>query len=106
MFKVEEASTQEKSGIKFNVTERDEYVIIEFELDKPLTPEELRGIKPPSTPIGKGVVLSGRAPIWLYAYLIHHYHPTTFIAVYDPRIGAIVTESHTPKYRVGDILKL
>lgn len=95
-----------ESEIKFNVVEREEYVIIEFELDGPIVPEALRSIRPPSVPAGKGVILSGRGPIWLYGYLIHHYHPATFIATYDPRIGAVVVESHTSKYRIGDIIKI
>lgn len=92
------------SEIKFNVTERDEYAIVEFELNEPLIPEKLKSITPPKV-VGKGVILSGRGPIWLYGFLIHYYHTATFIATYDPRIGAVVVESHTPKYRVGDILK-
>ncbi|MCX8171580.1 MAG: CRISPR-associated ring nuclease Crn3/Csx3 [Candidatus Bathyarchaeota archaeon] len=94
------------SKIKFNVAEKDEYAIVEFEIDSGvLTPEELRDIKPPKI-VGKGVILSGRGPIWLYSYLVHHYHPATFIATYDPRVGAVIVESHMTKYKVGDIIKI
>lgn len=93
------------SEIKFNIIERDEYVIVEFELSRPLTPEDLKNINPPKV-AGKGVILSGRGPIWLYGFLIHYYHPATFVATYDPRVGAVIVESHTSKYNVGDTLKL
>jgi len=53
------------------------------------------------------VVLSGRGPIWLYCFLTHFYHPTKFIAVYDPRIGGgVIVETHTPGYSVGDTLEV
>jgi len=93
------------SKIKFNVFDKGEYAIVEFELSEPITPEELKSIKPPNI-VGKGVVLSGRGPIWLYGFLIHYYHPATFIATYDPRIGAVIVESHTPKHKVGDVINI
>lgn len=51
-------------------------------------------------PIGvdwrKGVLISGRGPIWLYAFLVHQCHTAVWIAVMDPRHGAIVVEAHYP----------
>jgi CRISPR-associated protein Csx3 len=44
----------------------------------------------------KGVILNGRGPIWLYAYLAHLCHPAAWLAVMDPRHGAIVVEAHHP----------
>lgn len=53
----------------------------------------------------KGVVIYGRAPIWLYTYLIHECHPFAWVAVYDPRLGGIVVQSHIANsYSVGDII--
>jgi CRISPR-associated protein Csx3 len=52
------------------------------------------------------VVISGRAPIWLYSYLCHVCHPTPWIACYDPRLGAVVTVTHVRCVRVGDIIPL
>jgi len=51
-------------------------------------------------------VLSGRGPIWLYCYLAHYYHPTKFIATFDPRLGGVITESHASDYKVGEIIKV
>jgi len=93
--------------MKFNVDERDEYTIVHFELDGPIVPEVLSSIDPPKVDSKKGVVLSGRGPIWLYGFLIHYYHPTKFVATYDPRLrGAVVIESHSPEHRIGDIITL
>ena len=91
--------------VRFFTRELDEYTLVYFELDV-IKPEALKSLKPPKVDSTKGVVLSGRGPIWLYCYLVHHYHPTRFIAVYDPRIGAVVVESHWPGYSIGDIIKI
>ncbi|PYT02783.1 MAG: CRISPR-associated protein Csx3 [Acidobacteria bacterium] len=44
----------------------------------------------------KGVIINGRGPIWLYAFLVHRCHTAAWIAVMDPRQGAIVVEAHHP----------
>lgn len=92
--------------IKFNIKEFDKWNLLEFELENPLTPKDLKSIKPPNI-LGKGIILSGRGPIWLYCFLTHYYHPTKFIATYDPREGgAIIVESHTEEYKIGDLVKI
>jgi len=62
---------------------------------------EIKDLETLSLPEGfnykKGIVLFGRAPIWLYAYLTHLCHPFVYVAVYDPRIGGgVVVENHLP----------
>ena len=43
----------------------------------------------------RGIILSGRGPIWLYGYLVHECHSHPFVAIYDPRLdGAIIVERH------------
>jgi len=55
----------------------------------------------------QGVVLEGRAPIWLYAYLVHECHATAWVGCFDPRCqGAIVVEAHTRQARVGSVLPI
>jgi CRISPR-associated protein Csx3 len=44
----------------------------------------------------KGVIINGRGPIWLYAFLVHQCHPAAWVAVMDPRHGAIIVEAHHP----------
>ena len=68
----------------------------------PKLPDEI-----PSDVGTKGVVLSGRAPIWVYAFLTHYYHPRPWVATYDPRLGgAVVVVSHTSEVKVGEIIKM
>ncbi len=93
--------------IEFKVKEKENYTLVHFELNGTIIPEILKKLKPPKVNSTKGVVLSGRGPIWLYCYLVHHYHPTKFVAIYDPRIGgAIVVESHEQKLEVGEIIEV
>jgi CRISPR-associated protein Csx3 len=70
------------------------------------TPEEVFSVELPQVRLDKGVILSGRGPIWLFARLIHHYHPARWIAVHDPRIGYIVAQSHCKERREGEILEV
>jgi CRISPR-associated protein Csx3 len=93
--------------IEFKVDEKAELTIVHFDLRGAITPEELKKLKPPKVKGTKGVVLSGRGPIWLYCYLMYCYHPTRFIATYDPRVGgAVIVESHSQNHKVGEILEV
>lgn len=96
--------------MQFSIKIIDSFVLIGFSY-KNLTPADLKDLKPPDSIANnfadKGVVLSGRGPIWLYGYLIHIYHPTKFIATYDPRLsGAVVVESHCNEVTIGDVIKI
>lgn len=90
------------------IIERD-FVIINFFLESVISSEILTILKPPD-PVkekfaSKGVILSGRGPVWLYGFLVHFYHPTKFVAIYDPRLeGAVVVENHGSKWKPGDII--
>ena len=92
--------------MRFRTEKKDEFTIVHFELEGNITPEILQELKPPEVDGTKGVVLSGRGPIWLYCHLTHYYHPTKFIATFDPRIGAVIVESHNPDYKVGEIIEV
>ncbi|MHA1506252.1 MAG: CRISPR-associated ring nuclease Crn3/Csx3 [Candidatus Asgardarchaeia archaeon] len=94
-------------GITFRTMEEREYTIVHFELETIIEPAELSTVKPPKVNPTKGVILSGRGPIWLYCFLVHHYHSTKFIATYDPRLGgAVVVESHIQNHKPGELIKL
>lgn len=90
--------------------ERDRgFIVLEFELECPLEPQQLPALLEavPAGPCPHGVVLSGRGPIWLYCALAHYFHPSQWVAVYDPRLGgAVVVQSHTRRWRVGEIVPL
>ena len=74
-------------------------------VDEPIRPDEPLPSLPP-IPRGTLVVIEGRAPIWRYAMALHRLHgsPAGAIAVYDPRIGAVVVASHVPEFREGQII--
>lgn len=92
--------------IEFSAKERQNYTIVSINLgEKAISPDVLSQIKPPEVNATKGIVLDGRAPIWLYSSLVHHYHPTSWVATVDPRLGgAVVVASHNPDVRVGTVI--
>lgn len=76
-------------------------------VDHPIAPDEaLPSI--PEIPRGALVVIEGRAPIWRYGLAFHRLHgsPAGAVAVYDPRLGAVVVASHHPNWREGQILDI
>lgn len=81
-------------------------ILLTFNIDGGITdPTEVFSTNLPDIPQNIGVILSGRGPIWLYARLIHYYHPTRWIAIHDPRLGYIVVQSHTKEHYEGEILE-
>jgi CRISPR-associated protein Csx3 len=94
--------------IKFTLINIDVLIasLITFEIDGGVTdPAEVFSTPLPNVPQNMGVILSGRGPIWLYARLIHHYHPARWIVIHDPRIGYIVVQSHVKERHEGEILE-
>lgn len=75
--------------------------------DRIITPQALSGLPlPEGIDPRKGVVISGRAPVWLYAYLVHECHPTLWVACFDPRLGAVVTSTHSTQLSVGTVIPI
>ncbi len=92
--------------ISFNLKEESDFTMVSFDMNGVIEPKDLLSIKPPTVNGSKGVVLCGRGPIWLYCFLTHFYHPTKFIATYDPRMErAVIVERHVSDYEVGSIIK-
>jgi CRISPR-associated protein Csx3 len=99
----------EKGGIfmvNFTTDERDTVTLIEFTLDGAIVPEALHQLQAPDANTRKGVLISGRGPVWLFVFLVHSYHHHPFVASYDPRIGGIVVMSHTPDVKAGEVLDI
>jgi len=74
-------------------------------VDHPIAPDEpLPAL--PQIPRGALVVIEGRAPIWRYGMAFHRLHGSAAaaVAVYDPRLGAVIVASHHPDFREGQIL--
>jgi len=92
--------------MKFNMEEKKNFTLVKFELDGPISPEELKKITTPEVNFKKGVVLSGKGPVWLFAYLVHEYHPARWVATYDPRLGAVVVQTHDPAIQAGDVIEV
>ena len=97
--------------IVFKAIQQEQFTMLSFSLSENAEPKDLSTLTPPD-PITnnfahKGVILSGRGPVWLYCFLTHYYHPTKFVATYDPRLeGAVVVESHGSQYKVGDVIPI
>lgn len=95
--------------ITYQTTQSEKWNLIEFELENMLEPADLKRIDLPDIKkfYNKGVIISGRGPIWLYGVLIHHFHPTKFVATFEPRINAgVVIESHSTDFQIGDLIEL
>lgn len=96
--------------IKFGLSiEMQEFTIVDFAIEGGVCePADLASITPPDVDGTKGVVISGRGPVWLYAALAHHYHVTAWVATFDPRLsGAVVTSRHSPSApAVGTVVAL
>ncbi|HMQ68896.1 MAG TPA: CRISPR-associated ring nuclease Crn3/Csx3 [Ignavibacteria bacterium] len=60
-----------------------------------IEPADLKKIKlPRNIDFTKGIILYGKAPVWLFAFLSHELHIAKWVATFDPRAGAIVVQSH------------
>ena len=92
----------------FNIEDRAEFQILTFNLSGPLSPADLKNINLPNDiNYQKGIIISGRGPIWLHATLAHILHPARWVATHDPRLGGgVVVQSHDPKIEVGDIVEI
>lgn len=103
---------QKKKMVQFKHKIGDKYTIVTFELgESALAPSDLVSLSPPDAVANsfahKGVILSGRGPVWLFGFLVHFYHPTKWLATYDPRLeGAVVVASHTLEIKTGDLIPL
>jgi CRISPR-associated protein Csx3 len=85
-------------------------MVVQFELEGGvITPPELAEAitSAPPPPEKMGVIISGRGPVWLFGALTHHFHPSKWVACFDPRLGGgVVTESHTTEVRIGDVIPI
>jgi CRISPR-associated protein Csx3 len=72
-----------------------------------VVPADLKGLKLPSgIDYSQGLVIEGRAPTWLYGYLVHECHPAAWVGCYDTRLGAVVVATHTPDVAIAQVFKL
>ena len=76
-------------------------------VDGPITPSEPLP-EMPEIPRGDLVVVEGRAPVWRYGLAFHKLHgsPAGAIATFDPRLGAVVIATHSPRWHEGEIVEV
>ncbi len=90
-----------------NIPQVGEVQIVKFRLGGPIEPAQLREVVLPEVDPRRGVIISGRGPVWLFATLAHKLHICPWVATYDPRIGGgVVVQSHVPSVREGDVIPL
>lgn len=94
------------SVVTFTEENRGNYTLIHYTIDGGvMEPAHLEAIAPPNI-FGTAIVISGRGPTWLVSFLAHHYHPTTWLGIYDPRLqGAVVVTRHSPSApAIGEVV--
>lgn len=71
-----------------------------------ILPRVIRSLRPPTDiDANKGIVINGRAPIWLYAYLAAFYQHAPWVATFSPTDGATIVVSRKDSERqVGDVI--
>ncbi len=100
--------------MKFEITYGKGFIVLVIDLEgEVIEPPQLNDIvhkvneELKDIPKNQGIVLYGRAPIWLYSTLVHEFHHWLWIAVFDPRIdGAVVVASHLKGLQIGEVIPL
>lgn len=94
--------------INLSSKQHDNFTLIEIKIDGGICePSDLKNLGYPLVNYQKGVIISGRAPVWVFATLVHEFHPALWVATFDPRLGGgIVVQTHSKDYSVGDIIPL
>ena len=99
--------------LEWRVTVERDRTVAHFRLTAPsgvFSPEDLRSATLPSELVGRrqfGLVLSGRGPVFLFATLLHEAHVFAWVAIFDPRLGAVVVQRHRADApEVGTVLSV
>jgi CRISPR-associated protein Csx3 len=99
-----------KSNLKFRLYgSNNHFQILELNLkgNGLIEPSDLKNVKlPKGIDFRKGVVIYGKAPVWLFAFLSHELHIAKWVATFDPRVGAVIVQSHDSNSpQKGDIIQ-
>lgn len=99
-----------KSNLSFKLYQQsNDFQLLEINLkgNGLIEPSDLKRAKlPKGIDFRKGVVIYGKAPVWLFAFLSHELHIAKWVATFDPRVGAVVVQSHdTNSPQKGDIIQ-
>jgi CRISPR-associated protein Csx3 len=52
------------------------------------------------------VCITGDGPTWGYAMIVHAAHASKAVAIYDPNLGYVIVQSHTPDLYLGQTISL
>ena len=108
----------ELSAIAHTTTEALPYQHLHIRITAPngiIAPADLKGLTlPPDIIWSQGVVIEGKAPTWLYAYLVHACHVAAWVATFDPRLGqniahaggGVVVATHSQQVEVGQVFSI
>lgn len=97
--------------VKFNVTEKGDAVLIEFEMDLPegfdsYDENNLPKVVVPDVPQGKAVYISGRGPNYLTVSIAESYaHTNSSVSLNQPGTGYTCSITHSRAKRLGDLTK-
>lgn len=99
-----------EKSLKYTTVEKEDFTVVEVEIVREggvAIPDNVREVSnAPQVEAMRGVVISGRLPVWLFCALVHRYHPTAWIGIFDPRLGgAVVVETHSPQRKLGEVVK-
>lgn len=108
----------ELSAFSHQTTEGIPYQHLHIQITAPngiIAPADLKDVTLPADIIwSQGVVIEGKAPTWLYAYLVHACHIAAWVATFDPRLGeavahsggGVVVATHSQQVEVGQVLSI
>lgn len=108
----------ELSAIAHHTTQGIPYQHLHIRIIAPngiIAPADLKNLTLPNHIIwSQGVVIEGKAPTWLYAYLVHACHIAAWVATFDPRLGqdiahaggGVVVATHCQQVAVGEVLSI
>ncbi|MBW4669854.1 MAG: CRISPR-associated protein Csx3 [Cyanomargarita calcarea GSE-NOS-MK-12-04C] len=86
------------------------YQVLQVELtasDRLIEPQDLVDLQlPAGIDTAEGVVISGRAPVWLFAYLTSVLYPTAWVGCYDPRLGTVIVSTNSRQVSVGQVISI
>ena len=96
--------------IAFQTEKREDFTVLHSSLRTPnLDYSQLSGLNVPEVSSARGIIISGRLPLWLSSSLALSYQQSSvpWLAGYYPQLeGAIVLASSISEHRVGDLIPI
>jgi CRISPR-associated protein Csx3 len=92
--------------LRFVVSQRDDAICVEGQAAGGYIDwSQIDQVVAPAVSAGRGIVLSGKLPYWLFTSLARAYRGAPWLAVYQPALsGSVVVHSVDPRWPVGCVL--